>query len=102
MNRPTKDEYYLGIAAQVLRRSTCLRRWYGSVLVSACDNIISTGFNGAARGEAHCNICERQRLMVPAGERYELCKAVHSEMNCCLFANPRDREDAILYLCGFG
>ena len=51
--RPTKDEYYLGIADAVLRRSTCLRRKYGAVLVKG-DEIVSTGYNGSPRGEENC------------------------------------------------
>lgn len=52
-NRPSKDEYYIGIAERVLERSTCLRRKYGAVLVKN-DEIVSTGYNGSPRGEANC------------------------------------------------
>lgn len=51
--RISKDEYYLSIAAAVARRSTCLRRQYGAVIIKN-DEIISTGYNGAARGEPNC------------------------------------------------
>ena len=52
-NRPSWDEYFLEIANLVAKRSTCLRRQYGAVIVK--DNIIvSTGYNGAARGEPNC------------------------------------------------
>lgn len=76
-NRISKDEYYLNIAKTVLERSTCLRRRYGAVIVNN-DEIISTGYNGAPRGETNCidtGVCERERLNVPKGERYELCIA---------------------------
>lgn len=53
MGRITKDQYYLGIAEAVLERSTCLRRKYGAVIVNN-DEIISTGYNGAPRGETNC------------------------------------------------
>ena len=48
--RPSKDAYYLNIAAMVARRSTCIRRQYGAVIVKN-DEIIATGYNGAVRGE---------------------------------------------------
>lgn len=73
--RISKDRYYLDIAKSVLDRSTCLRRKYGAIIVNN-DEIISTGYNGAPRGEQNCidcGYCERERLNIPKGERYELC-----------------------------
>jgi len=100
--RPSKDEYYLQIAEDVAKRGTCLRRNYGAVIVKN-DEIISTGYSGAPRGEENCcdvGVCERQRLSVPAGERYELCRSVHAEMNACIHAARRDSFGATLYLVG--
>lgn len=74
-HRMSKEDYYLGIAEAVAQRSTCLRRKYGCVIVNN-DEIISTGFNGAPRGEANCcdlGVCKRDELGVAKGERYELC-----------------------------
>lgn len=79
MARPTKIQNYLKIAKTVSERSTCMRRHYGAVIVSD-DGIISTGYNGSARGEENCcdrGTCERMEKNVPAGERYELC--LHGE-----------------------
>lgn len=103
MTRPTKDEYYLGIAAAVAKRSTCIRRQYGAVIVKD-DQIISTGYNGACRGEQNCidfGECYRDAHNIPHGERYELCKAVHAEQNAILSANRADMIGATLYLAGF-
>ena len=100
--RPSKDKYYLGMAEAALARSTCLRRHYGAVIVKN-DEIVSTGYNGSPRGEVNCcdcGICERERLNVPKGERYELCVAVHAEQNAIISA-PRERMDgATLYIVG--
>jgi dCMP deaminase len=87
-NRISKDEYYMTLAKMVSLRSTCIRRQYGAIIVSKSDHILSTGYNGAARGEPHClNIgCERERLNVPKGERYELCVSVHAEANAIIQA----------------
>lgn len=101
--RPEKRNYYMDIAAEVARRSTCLRRQYGAVMVKD-DVIVSTGYNGACRGEANCcdlGICERERLGVPHGERYELCKAVHAEQNAIINGNRSDMIGADLYLFGW-
>lgn len=100
--RMPKDQYYLKIAEAVSLRSTCLRRRYGAVIVKD-DQIIATGYNGAARGEPHCCdrlVCRRNELGIPHGERYELCVAVHAEMNALLSAGTR-AKGATLYLYGF-
>ncbi|MBR1454961.1 MAG: cytidine deaminase [Lachnospiraceae bacterium] len=102
MNRPSKDEYYLGIADAVLRRSTCLRRHYGAVIVNN-DEIISTGYNGSPRGEKNCcdcGMCERERLNIPKGERYELCVAVHAEQNAVISASRDKTDGATIYIVG--
>lgn len=101
-NRLNKDEYYIGIADAILKRSTCLRRKYGALLVKN-DEIIATGYNGSPRGEANCcdtGVCERESQGVPKGERYELCCAIHAEDNCITSAG-RDRAiDSTLYIVG--
>jgi len=101
-NRPDKDHYYLNIAKEVARRSTCLRRWFGAVIVKN-DQIISTGYAGAARGSINCTdlgICPRQKAGIPRGERYELCRSVHAEMNAIIHAARSDMIDSTLYLVG--
>lgn len=102
MGRISKDAYYLGIAESVLKRSTCLRRNYGAVLVKN-DEIISTGYNGSPRGETNCcdvGYCEREKQNIPKGERYELCVAIHAEDNAITSAG-RDRAfDSTLYIVG--
>ena len=100
--RPSKDEYYLGIADAVLRRSTCLRRKYGAVLVKG-DEIVSTGYNGSPRGEDNCcdcGYCEREAQNIPKGERYELCKAIHAEDNAISSAGRHRACGATLYIVG--
>jgi dCMP deaminase len=100
--RINKDTYYLNIAAAVLERGTCLRRNYGAVIVKD-DEIISTGYTGSPRGESNCcdtGMCKRQELNIPSGERYELCKSVHAEMNAIISASRKDMIGATLYLVG--
>ena len=100
--RPDWDLYFLSIAKQVSTRSTCLRRQYGAVIVK--DNkIVSTGYNGSASGEPNCSdleYCERNRLNIPKGERYELCKSVHAEQNAIINGEPLKMIDSTIYIVG--
>lgn len=97
--RPSKTEYYLNIARAVAERATCLRRRYGAIVVLN-DSIISTGYNGAPRGEDNCcdlGYCYREANNIPQGEQYEKCVAVHAEENALLMAGSR-ANGATLYL----
>ncbi len=100
--RRDKHNYYLDIAEAVAQRSTCLRRWYGAVIVHH-DEIISTGYVGAPRGRQNCsdlNYCIRQKMQIPRGERYELCRSVHAEANAIISASREKMLGATLYLVG--
>jgi dCMP deaminase len=86
--RISKDEYYLGIAREVSRRSTCFRRSIGAIIVRD-DQIISTGYVGAPRktkDSLEHGFCLRDRLNIPHGQRYELCRSVHAEQNAIINA----------------
>ena len=100
--RPSKHEYYLNIAKAVAARSTCVRRQYGAIIVKD-DEIIATGYNGAARGRANCcdlGACWREANQIPHGQQYEKCVAVHAEQNAIISAARRDMIGATLYLYG--
>lgn len=100
--RPDKHWYYLNIAKAVAQRSTCLRRKYGAVIVNN-DEIVSTGYNGSARGDENCcdvGVCWREAHNVPHGEQYEKCVAVHAEQNAIISASRKDMIGATLYLYG--
>ena len=102
-NRVSKDNYYLDIALDVAKRSTCVRRCYGAVIVNN-DEIISTGYNGAPRGEINCidcGTCLREEFKIISGENYELARSVHAEANAIISASRKDMIGATLYLAGF-
>ena len=102
MERRDKINYYLDIADTVSARSTCLRRRYGAVIVNH-DQIISTGYVGAPRGRRNCcdlGTCVREQLNIPRGERYELCRSIHAEMNAVISASREEMIGATLYLVG--
>ena len=103
MKRPSQVKYYLDIAAAVAARSTCIRRQYGAVIVKN-DTIVSTGYNGTARGLVNCcdlNECYREAHNIPHGQQYEKCKAVHAEANAIINASREEMCGAILFLAGF-
>ncbi len=102
MERIDKINYYLDIAETVLERGTCLRRNYGAIIVKN-DEIISTGYVGAPRMRKNCidlGYCLRQKMNIPRGTRYELCRSVHAEANAIISASRRDMIGATLYLVG--
>lgn len=102
MNRRDKINYYLDIAETVAERGTCLRRNYGAIIVKN-DQIVSTGYNGAPRGRKNCcdlGECMRQKMNIPRGERYEMCRAVHAEANAIIHASRLDMMGSTLYLSG--
>lgn len=100
--RISKDSYYLGIARAVSKRSTCLRRRYGCVIVKN-DEIISTGYNGSPRGENNC--CDIYITCPMANEKhnsgdYSNCNSVHAEQNAMLSASRKDMIGSVIYLYG--
>lgn len=87
IDRPSWDQYFMTIAHQVATRSTCLRRKVGAVLVQE-RRLLATGYNGAPRKVRHCDEtgCLREQMNVPSGQRHELCRGLHAEMNALLQA----------------
>jgi len=83
--RPSWDSYFLAITRTVATRSTCLRRQVGAIVVKD-KRILSTGYNGAPAGIAHCaqRGCLRTKLGIPSGERHELCIGLHAEQNAII------------------
>lgn len=87
MERPSWDDYFMEIARVVAKRSTCLRRRVGAVVVLE-KRILTTGYNGAPTGLAHCLEvgCLREKMGIPSGERHELCRGLHAEQNAIIQA----------------
>ena len=86
-DRPPYDEYFMEMAHVVSKRSTCLRRNVGAILVKD-KHILSTGYNGAPKGLKHCSEvgCLRENMDIPSGERHELCRGLHAEQNAIIQA----------------
>lgn len=99
--RPSWDDYFMEIVELIKTRSTCLRRQVGALIVKD-KRILSSGYNGAPVGCKHCSEtgCERDRLNIPSGQRHELCRAIHAEMNAIVQAAYSGTciKDATIYV----
>lgn len=102
MTRPTRDQWGLALAAVTATRSTCLRRHVGCVLVDKRGHILSTGYNGVAAGQNHCNEDIKTPVSydpsvinvhypyacpsatAPSGTNLDGCKAIHAEQNALI------------------
>lgn len=73
------DTYFMNIATEVSRRSTCSRKHVGAVIVRD-KNILSTGYNGSIRGMPHCD--EVGHDMVGG----HCVRTVHAEANAIIQA----------------
>lgn len=98
--RPDWDTYFMEMAKLASRRSSCLRRAVGAVLVRD-KRLLATGYNGVPSGVTHCEEtgCLREKLQVPSGERHELCRGLHAEQNAIIQAalHGVSTKGAILY-----
>ncbi|MDI6731040.1 MAG: dCMP deaminase family protein [Candidatus Margulisbacteria bacterium] len=87
MSRPSWDDYFLKITADVSERATCVKRQVGAIIVKN-NRILSTGYNGAPKGFDHCTeqTCIRKQMGLPSGQRHELCRGLHAEQNAIIQA----------------
>lgn len=104
--RLSKDKYYLNIAKEVAQRSTCFRNKGGCIIVRD-DVIVATGYIGAPRKTKDClerGECLRDKLKIPHGQRYELCRSVHAEQNAIINAARAGVSllDGDMYFCTKG
>lgn len=87
MDRPDNDAYFMEMAELVSKRSTCVRRKVGAVIVKD-KRVLTTGYNGSPKGTMHCEDlgCIRVQMNIPSGTRHELCRGVHAEQNAVIQA----------------
>lgn len=95
------DQYFLNIATETARRSSCVRRRHGAVIVRN-RRIKSTGYNGGPSGYPHCDegACPRATSDTPSGWGHDNCIAIHAEANAILYSSPEQREGASIYITG--
>ena len=99
-SRPGWDEYFMGIASMVARRSNCMKRKVAAIIVKD-RRIISTGYNGTPRGVKNCDEggCPRCNSMAASGTALEECFCSHGEENAIVQAayHGIGLKDATLY-----
>lgn len=103
-NRPSWNEHWLEIAKVIAKRSTCLRRRFGAVIINKNNVLLSTGYNGAPRHTPNCTDlgkCYRKERNIPSGAHYEKCRSVHAEANAIINAGregvPINNTNLYLY-----
>lgn len=94
--RPSRDEWAMGLALLTAERATCLRRKVGCVLLNERGHVLSTGYNGVAAGQPHCNHAVLKTQVsamfphacsaanAPSGTQLDGCQAIHAEQNALL------------------
>ena len=90
------DSYFLQMAQLVAKRSTCLRREVGCVLVDSNNHVVATGYNGVPTHFPHCIEKPCEGAYAPSGESLEKCLAVHAEQNALLQLRSNDFLTAYL------
>ncbi len=81
-NRPSWDDYFMGIAKIVASRSNCIKRHVAAVIIKD-KRIVSTGYNGTPRGCKNCdeNGCPRCNSFADSGTKLDECFCSHAEEN---------------------
>jgi dCMP deaminase len=83
--RPSWDSYFMLLADLAARRSNCMKRRVGCIIV--CDRrVLATGYNGTPRGILNCNKggCERCNRGSTRGTALDECICLHAEENAIM------------------
>ncbi|WP_234431758.1 deoxycytidylate deaminase [Streptomyces sp. NRRL S-241] len=101
--RPSWDEWALGIADAVALRGDCTRSQVGAVLLDRRGRLVMSGMNGVPSGERGCltGACPRGRTTydeIPAGSDYGNCIAIHAEENLLIHARREDLDGGTVYV----
>lgn len=99
LTRPSWDEYFSTIAVLTSKRSNCLKRQVGCIIVKE-NRILSLGYNGTPRGTANCyeGGCRRCAQIADAGSHLDLCMCLHAEENAMLYVGQKELQGATLYV----
>lgn len=103
-DRPSWDDYYLGIAKAVAARADCSRRKVGAILVNIDNRHRGSGYNGGRSKGPSClkGECPRGLSNVAPGSSYDTgagsCIAIHAEQNLIMDTTPEERKDGRVYI----
>lgn len=80
----TKLKVMMEVAKVISQLSTCRRRSVGCVLLNRYGHIMSTGYNGVARGIPHCTERACPGVSMKSGTGLDVCQAIHAEQNALM------------------
>lgn len=98
LTRPDWDAYFMQIAEIAAKRTNCMKRGVGAVLVQD-RRIVASGYNGTARGLGNCfdGGCGRCNSNTKCGQALDSCLCLHAEENALLEAGRARSTGATLY-----
>lgn len=102
MTRPSWHDIWMGVSLIMAERSKCSRASVGSVIVSADQRVVATGYNGPPSGYLAVGSCSNwcPRAMKNGEDvspTYDDCPSVHAEMNALIRADPQELKGATIY-----
>ncbi len=99
MQRPSWEEYFMDIARLTAKRSNCIKRSVGCIIVKN-KRILSLGYNGTPLGTTNCyeGGCPRCNANEESGSRLDLCLCLHAEENALMFIPQGDLQDSTMYV----
>jgi len=98
MDRPEFDDIFMELAVNLSKRSHCIKRHVGAVVVKD-TRIISIGYNGPPAGTHNCDV-EWPEEGCPRDSKGGCSLAIHAEQNALLYAvkNNASVEGATIYV----
>lgn len=80
------DQWAMTLAVDTAKRSTCVRRSVGCIILNSRGHVMASGYNGVASGLPHCyepgHSCKG--ALAPSGTNLDGCQAIHAEQNALL------------------
>ena len=117
MTRPNWDETWMAVATNMSKRSKCVNRQVGAVIVTKENRPMAVGYNGPPAnfktGQSIVHFGNQQSSATTnngcdgfcprggssdRGTSYSNCVSVHAEANALLFADRRDYEGGTIYV----
>jgi dCMP deaminase len=95
MSKPTFDEIYMDLAANLARKSHCVKIQVGAVITKD-TRIVSLGYNGPPAGTHNCDE-EFPGAGCPRDMKGGCYLAIHAEANAILYAAKTRQDWKTLY-----
>lgn len=99
--RTTWEETWLAVATAISRRSLCIGRQVGAVIVTSANRPVAVGYNGPPANLDRSTRCDSfcpRAVSKNRGESYGNCVSVHAEANALLFADRDQYAGGTIYV----